>query len=57
MKRLLVLCVILLATPAEAGQEWELISVTRGPAWEVNQAKGALKQNGAIWGQTFISCE
>jgi hypothetical protein len=48
MKRLLVLCVILLAAPAEAGQEWEFISVTRGPAWEVNQAKGALKQNGKV---------
>jgi hypothetical protein len=48
MTRLLVLCVILLAAPAEAGQEWELISVTRGPAWEVNQAKGALKQNGKV---------
>ena len=48
MKRLLVLCVILLAAPAEAGQEWELISVTRGPTWEVNQAKGALRQNGKV---------
>jgi len=37
---------VLLAAPAEAGQEWELISVTRGPTWEINQAKGALKQNG-----------
>lgn len=48
MKRLLVLCLVLLAAPLEAGQEWELISVTRGPAWEVNQAKGALKQNGKV---------
>ena len=48
MKRLLVLCSILLAASAEAGQEWELISVTRGPTWEVNQAKGALKQNGQV---------
>ena len=48
MKRLLVLCSILLAAPAEAGQEWELISVTRGSAWEVNAAKGALKQNGKV---------
>ena len=48
MKRLLVLCSVLLAASAEAGQEWELISVTRGPTWEVNQAKGALKQNGKI---------
>jgi len=39
---------ILLAAPAGAGQEWELISVTRGPTWEVNEAKGALKQNGKI---------
>jgi hypothetical protein len=45
---LLVLLSVPLATPAEAGQEWELISVTRGPTWEVNQAKGALKQNGAV---------
>ena len=48
MKRLLVLCSVLVAPPAEAGQEWELISVTRGPTWEVNQAKGALKQNGKV---------
>ena len=48
MKRLLVLCSILLAAPAEAGQQWELISVTRGSAWEVNAAKGALQQNGRI---------
>jgi hypothetical protein len=46
--RLLVLCSVLLAATAEAGQEWELISVTRGPTWEVNQAKGALKQNGQV---------
>ncbi len=46
MKRLLVLGWILLATPAGAGQEWELISITRGPTWEVNQATGVLKQNG-----------
>jgi hypothetical protein len=45
VKRLLVICWLLLATTAEAGQEWELISVTRGPTWEVNEAKGALKQN------------
>ena len=48
MKRLLVLCSVLLAAPAEAGQQWELITVTRGAAWEVNQAKGALKQNGQV---------
>ena len=48
MKYLLVLCSVLLAASAEAGQEWELISVTRGPTWEVNQAKGALKQNGKV---------
>ena len=48
MKRLLVLCSILLAAPAQSGQEWELISVTRGPTWEVNEAKGALKQNGRV---------
>ena len=48
MKRLVVLCSILLAAPAEAGEEWELVSVTRGATWEVNQAKGALKQNGKV---------
>ena len=48
MKRLLVLCSVLMAVPVEAGQEWELISVTRGPTWEVNEAKGALKQNGKV---------
>ena len=48
VKRFLVLCLVLLAAPAKAGQEWELISVTRGSAWEVNEAKGALKQNGKV---------
>ena len=48
MRSLLVLGLILLATPASAGQEWELITVTRGATWEVNQAKGALKQNGNV---------
>ena len=48
MKRLLILCSVLLAATAEAGQEWELISVTRGPTWEVYEAKGALKQNGKV---------
>lgn len=46
MKLLVVLCLVLVAAPARAGQEWELISVTRGAAWEVNQAKGVLKQTG-----------
>ena len=48
MKRLLVLCSVLLIATAEAGQDWELISVTRGPRWEINEAKGALKQNGKV---------
>jgi hypothetical protein len=48
VKRFLVLCSILLPSPAEAGEEWELISVTRGATWEINQAKGALKQNGKV---------
>jgi hypothetical protein len=48
VKRLLILCSVFLAATAQAGQDWELISVTRGPVWEVNQAKGALKQNGKI---------
>ena len=48
MKRVLVVWLLLLAAPAQAGQEWELISITRGATWEVNQAKGALKQNGKV---------
>ena len=48
MKRFLVLCSVLLTAPAQAGPEWELVSVTRGPAWEVNQAKGVLKQSGKV---------
>ena len=48
LTRLVVLCSVLLAIPAQAGQEWELISVTRGPTWEVNEAKGALKLNGKV---------
>ena len=48
MKRLLVFCAVFLTAHSQAGQEWELISITRGPTWEVNQAKGALKQSGNI---------
>src|SRR5262249_53281393 len=48
MRRLVVFCLLLLAAPARAGQEWELISVTRGAIWEVNEAKGPLKQNGKV---------
>jgi hypothetical protein len=48
MKYLIVVYSVLLAASAEAGQEWELISVTRGPTWEVNEAKGALKQDGKV---------
>ncbi len=48
MKRLLLLSSILLAVPANAGQDWELVTVTRGPTWEVNQAAGPLKQNGKV---------
>ena len=48
VRRLLVLCSALLAAPSQAGQEWELISVTRGASWEVNQAKGALERNGKV---------
>jgi hypothetical protein len=47
VKWLLILWV-LLAASTEAGQEWELITVTRGATWEVNEAKGALKQNGKV---------
>jgi hypothetical protein len=43
-----MLCCIGLALPAHAAQEWDLISVTRGATWEVNQAKATLKQNGRI---------
>src|SRR5215470_138528 len=45
---LLVLCSVLLPALAHAGQDWELISITRGATWEVNQAKGPLKQNGEV---------
>jgi len=45
---LLVVCSVLFAAPAKAGQEWELISITRGATWEVNQAKGVLKRNGSV---------
>lgn len=48
MRCLLVICSVLLAAPAQAGQEWELISITRGATWEVNEAKGILKQNGKV---------
>jgi len=48
VKGLVVLCAVLLAAPAEAGQEWELISVTRGATWEINQAKGILQQHGNV---------
>src|SRR5579883_3502435 len=44
MTRLSALCLALLAAHAWAGQEWELVSVTRGAGWEVNQAHGVLKQ-------------
>ncbi|MGZ5785938.1 MAG: hypothetical protein ACXWJM_08455 [Ramlibacter sp.] len=48
MKRLLVLCSLLPMACTHAGQDWELVSVTRGPTWEVNHAKGALRQNGKV---------
>jgi hypothetical protein len=48
VKHLVVLCLLLMAAPAQAGQEWDLISVTRGSAWEVNRAKGTLKHNGKV---------
>jgi hypothetical protein len=48
LKRALVLWALLLAAPAQAGQEWELVSITRGAGWEVNQAKGVLKANGSV---------
>jgi hypothetical protein len=47
-KRLIVLWSLLLAAPAQAGQQWELISITRDATWEVNQAKGTLKSNGSV---------
>lgn len=33
---------------AHAGTDWELVTVTRGATWEVNQAKGALEQKGGV---------
>ena len=48
MKRSVVLCSVLLTASAQAAQEWELISITRGSTWEVNQARGTLKQNGKV---------
>jgi len=45
---LLVLCSVLWAAQAQAGQDWELISITRGATWEVNQATGPLKENGKV---------
>jgi len=48
VNRSLVIGLVLLATPAEAGQDWELISVTRGTTWEINHARGTLTQNGNV---------
>jgi len=48
MKRLLLVASCLFAAQAQAGQEWELISITRGASWEINQAKGALQQKGHV---------
>jgi hypothetical protein len=48
MKTVLAFCAVLVAAAAEAKQEWELVTVTRGAGWEVNQASGALKQNGKV---------
>ena len=48
LRSLFVLCLASLSVTAEAGQDWELISITRGATWEINQAKGALKQNGNV---------
>src|SRR5262245_57725070 len=36
------------AGAAQAGQDWELVSITRGAGWEGNQAKGPLKQSGQV---------
>lgn len=43
-----VSAVVLLSGSASASDEWELVTVTRGATWEVNQAKGALKQTGGV---------
>jgi hypothetical protein len=48
VKNLLGLFFVLLTAPAFASQEWELISVKRGGTWEVNEARGLLKQNQKI---------
>ena len=45
---LLLLATAWFAAPARAGQDWELVTVTRGGSWEVNQAAGALKANGKV---------
>ena len=48
VRGLLVIWSVLLAASAQASQEWELVSITRGATWEVNEAKGILKQNGKV---------
>jgi hypothetical protein len=48
MKRRLVLCSVQLVASEEAAQDWELITITRGAGWEVNQAIGPLKSNGKV---------
>ena len=39
---------VLLAGAARAREEWELVTVTRGATWEVNQANGALEHKGSV---------
>ena len=45
---LLVLGMLQVAAAASAGQDWELVTVTRGATWEINQAKGTLKRDGSV---------
>lgn len=57
MKHALLLLASALAFHAEAGQEWQLISITRGLVWEVNQARGILKQDGHVLEGTLMDSE
>lgn len=39
---------VLVARAAHAREEWELVTVTRGASWEINEASGALKRSGSV---------
>jgi len=57
MKHALPLLAAILAFHAEAGEEWQLISITRGLVWEINQARGFLKQDGHVLEGTLKDSE